>query len=164
MEFDYCLFEYWIGIVADFATILGAGSIIVAVILFFKNRVNKKSFQCRIPRKKCSNYADESKITLDLEMINYTDKEFSVSNILFIINDKEYQVSRVDRESIKPYIAEAKHLRVESHISFLLKDLFFSLPPDLEINSISLRIETTEGNLNYPLNRTEYRNLIQNAD
>lgn len=150
MEFDYCLFEYWIGIAADLATCITAIGVIGAFIAYVKNRVSPKSFKVDFKItdiRTWENIKLKAKITFE----NYTDKEFSITGVLLCVNSEEYQILTPANKKLVPL----SDIPITPYFSQTLYDNRFDIPFGSNLVGGTLKVKTTVGNFVY---RIDLRN------
>lgn len=151
----------WTTIAANIATVLGVIGVAITVLVFFKNKVTKKTIQIKITALNTSFFFEEDKrVHLDLDLYNFTNKQFFITTIEFVINDQHATFS----ELYQPYYnsryetRDIKNISVIPHEAMTIKG-FIDIPDNIKLpEQITVLIGTTEKDLSFlsPVYKTEY--------
>ena len=151
----------WTTIAANIATVLGVIGVAITVLVFFKNKVTKKTIQIKITALNTSCFYEENKrVHLDIDLYNFTNKQFFITTIEFVINDQHATFS----ELYQPYYnslyetRDIKNISVIPHEAMTIEG-FIDIPNNIKLpEQIIVLIGTTEKSLSFlsPIYKTEY--------
>lgn len=151
----------WTTIAANIATVLGVIGVAITVLVFFKNKVTKKTIQIKVTALNSSFFYEENKrVHLEIDLYNFTNKQFFITTIDFVIDDQRATFS----ELYQPYYnshwetRNIKNVGVLPHEAMTIEG-FIEIPDNIKLpEQITVLIGTTEKNLSFlsPVNKTKY--------
>ena len=147
----------WTTIAANVATILGIFGLTITVLVFFKNKVSKNTIQVKMTIHRSSIHGTSpinkiKRIYLELDLYNFTDKQFFITDIEFTFNTQNLfllQSYRPFPEINIYYKRKIKNVSVIPHEAMTIEG-FIEIPCNVEIPcQVNIRIGTTEKELNF---------------
>ena len=148
-------------IAANIATVLGVIGVAITVIVFFKNKVTKKTIQIKVTAINTSFFYEENKrVHFEIDLYNFTNKQFFITAIELVISGQHAIFS----ELYQPYhnahyeTRDIKNIGVLPHEAITISG-FIEIPRTIQLpEQITVLIDTTEKNLSFssPITKTEY--------
>ena len=139
----------WLGVGASIATCIASVSVIIALVVLLKNKVSKKSVQVDFQLGNIHPYDGFVEIVATIDVLNFTDKEFSISECFLHYGEKSFQMKTKEKflSTLRTYVP-MKNLIVAAHESQTFFPVYFevdALPPE----SARLEVKTTIKTLFY---------------
>lgn len=151
----------WTTIAANVATFLGVIGVAITVLVFFKNKVTKKTIQIKITALNTSHFYEEDKrVHLDIDLYNFTNTQFFITTIKFNINGQQATFSELYQPHYNSCYEtrDIKNIGVLPHQAMTIEG-FIDIPDNIKLPElITVQIGTTEKDLSFlsPVYRTEY--------
>lgn len=148
-------------IAANLATVIGVIGVAITVLVFFKNKVTKKTIQIKVTALTASfPRAENNRINLEIDLYNFTNRQFFITVIEFVINDQHVIFS----ELYQPYqnaFYETRHIKNIGVLPHEAKTIsgFIEVSAKTKLPAqLTVLINTTEKNLSFrvPVRKAKY--------
>ncbi len=151
----FYIIKDWLELLSYIATCITALTIIgsvIGIIVYFKNRLTRKTLEVKFTVIK----KYKQRLFCSIDFNNYTDKDFSIIECVLHYKGKEYIMSEkiYSTDPLFSSFVEKKNIFLIPHQSITLERMYFSIE-NCEATSCKFEVKTTLGNLIYSVETTE---------
>lgn len=140
-------------IAANIATCLGVIGIAITVLLLIKNKVSKNTVQIKVTALNSFIFSEDHKrIYFNIDFYNFTDKQFFIITIEFVIENTHYIFSELykpDYHSLSWRKREIKNIGVLQHEAMTIEGFIELERKKILPGKLKVLIGTTEKNLSF---------------